>query len=75
MDGRMDPISCNVLYIGLIYLMLLKIIDSVHMMELPTAVVNIPIDLNMKLINGPYKQLYHKVNKYFGVHSFRDIMK
>jgi hypothetical protein len=45
------------------------------MMELPTAVVSTPIDLNMKLINGPKKQLYHKVNTYLGVHSFRDIMK
>jgi hypothetical protein len=32
---------------------LLKIIDSVHMMELPTAVANTPIDLNIKLIKGP----------------------
>jgi hypothetical protein len=45
------------------------------MMELPTAVANTAIDLNIRLIKGPKKQLYHKVNIYLGVHSFRDIMK
>jgi hypothetical protein len=33
--------------------MLLKIIDSVQMMELPAAVANTPIDLNIRLIKGP----------------------
>jgi hypothetical protein len=32
--------------------MLLKINDSVQMMELPTAVANTPIDLNITLINS-----------------------
>jgi hypothetical protein len=33
--------------------MLLNIIDLVQMMELPAAVANTPIDLNIKLIEGP----------------------